>query len=129
MSTLTGKKVVVIGGSSGIGYSVAKASLFYNADHVLIASSTSAKVEAAISRLLTESSLQSLEPTLADRVSGETVDLTNSQSITTFFETIGELDHLVITSGALTAYSGAKTGRSPSDKRIVKEPSSENDIW
>ena len=104
MSTLTGKKVVVIGGSSGIGYSVAKASLFYNADHVLITSSTSAKVEAAISRLLTESSLQSLEPTLADRVSGETVDLTNSQSITTFFETIGELDHLVITSGALTAY-------------------------
>lgn len=32
-------------------------------------------------------------------------------------------------SGALSAYSGAKTGRSPSDKRIVKEPSSENDIW
>ena len=31
--------------------------------------------------------------------------------------------------GALTAYSGKKTGRSPLDKRIVKEPSSENDIW
>ncbi|KJR86345.1 uncharacterized protein SPSK_02692 [Sporothrix schenckii 1099-18] len=31
--------------------------------------------------------------------------------------------------GALTAYSGKKTGRSPSDKRIVKEPSSEKDIW
>lgn len=35
----------------------------------------------------------------------------------------------VASSGALTAYSGKKTGRSPLDKRIVKEPSSENDIW
>ncbi|KAI1364123.1 phosphoenolpyruvate carboxykinase [Xylaria arbuscula] len=35
----------------------------------------------------------------------------------------------IASSGALTAYSGAKTGRSPSDKRIVKEPSSENNVW
>jgi phosphoenolpyruvate carboxykinase (ATP) len=31
--------------------------------------------------------------------------------------------------GALVAYSGAKTGRSPKDKRIVKHPQSENDVW
>lgn len=35
----------------------------------------------------------------------------------------------ITSSGALSAYSGAKTGRSPSDKRIVKEPSSEKDVW
>lgn len=35
----------------------------------------------------------------------------------------------IASSGALTAYSGAKTGRSPSDKRIVKEESSESNIW
>lgn len=35
----------------------------------------------------------------------------------------------ITSSGALTAYSGKKTGRSPLDKRIVKEPTSENDIW
>jgi phosphoenolpyruvate carboxykinase (ATP) len=35
----------------------------------------------------------------------------------------------ITSTGALTAYSGAKTGRSPLDKRIVKEPSSENEIW
>ncbi|PNP60382.1 hypothetical protein THARTR1_00406 [Trichoderma harzianum] len=35
----------------------------------------------------------------------------------------------ITSSGALTAYSGAKTGRSPLDKRIVKEPSSEDNIW
>ncbi|KAJ5089988.1 Phosphoenolpyruvate carboxykinase (ATP) [Penicillium argentinense] len=35
----------------------------------------------------------------------------------------------ITSSGALSAYSGAKTGRSPSDKRIVKEESSENQVW
>ncbi|KAK4238472.1 phosphoenolpyruvate carboxykinase [ATP] [Achaetomium macrosporum] len=35
----------------------------------------------------------------------------------------------ITSSGALSAYSGKKTGRSPSDKRIVKEPTSESDIW
>jgi ATP-dependent phosphoenolpyruvate carboxykinase len=34
-----------------------------------------------------------------------------------------------VTSGALTAYSGKKTGRSPLDKRIVKEETSEKNIW
>ena len=32
-------------------------------------------------------------------------------------------------SGALIAYSGAKTGRSPQDKRIVKHADSEKDVW
>jgi phosphoenolpyruvate carboxykinase (ATP) len=31
--------------------------------------------------------------------------------------------------GALVAYSGPKTGRSPKDKRIVKAPQSEKDVW
>lgn len=31
--------------------------------------------------------------------------------------------------GALIAYSGEKTGRSPKDKRVVKHPDSENDVW
>lgn len=34
----------------------------------------------------------------------------------------------IASSGALIAYSGAKTGRSPKDKRIVKEASTEEDI-
>jgi phosphoenolpyruvate carboxykinase (ATP) len=35
----------------------------------------------------------------------------------------------ITATGALTAYSGAKTGRSPLDKRIVKEPQTENEVW
>ena len=31
--------------------------------------------------------------------------------------------------GAVVAYSGEKTGRSPKDKRVVRRPASENDIW
>ena len=31
--------------------------------------------------------------------------------------------------GALIAYSGGKTGRSPNDKRVVKHPDSEQDVW
>jgi phosphoenolpyruvate carboxykinase (ATP) len=32
-------------------------------------------------------------------------------------------------SGALVAYSGDKTGRSPKDKRVVRRPQSERDVW
>lgn len=39
-NTLQGKKIVVVGGSSGIGYSVAKAALKEVAGHVLVASSS-----------------------------------------------------------------------------------------
>ena len=38
-------------------------------------------------------------------------------------------DASIADNGALVAYSGAKTGRSPKDKRIVKNPESENDVW
>ncbi|TVY32626.1 Phosphoenolpyruvate carboxykinase (ATP) [Lachnellula occidentalis] len=40
-----------------------------------------------------------------------------------------ETGSAMTSTGALTAYSGAKTGRSPLDKRIVKEPTSEKEIW
>jgi phosphoenolpyruvate carboxykinase (ATP) len=40
-----------------------------------------------------------------------------------------EKDASIAESGALVAYSGAKTGRSPKDKRIVRDPKSEADVW
>ncbi len=40
-----------------------------------------------------------------------------------------EKDTSIAENGALVAYSGSKTGRSPKDKRVVKSPESENDIW
>jgi phosphoenolpyruvate carboxykinase (ATP) len=40
-----------------------------------------------------------------------------------------ERDSSIAQNGALVAYSGEKTGRSPKDKRIVKTAVSEKDIW
>ena len=40
-----------------------------------------------------------------------------------------EKDASIAENGALVAYSGVKTGRSPKDKRVVENAASENDIW
>ena len=39
-----------------------------------------------------------------------------------------EKDASIAENGALVAYSGAKTGRSPKDKRVVKHPDSEANV-
>ena len=39
-----------------------------------------------------------------------------------------EKDASIAENGALVAYSGAKTGCSPKDKRVVKHPDSEADV-
>ena len=36
---------------------------------------------------------------------------------------------VIADSAALIAYSGEKTGRSPKDKRVVRHPESEKDVW
>ena len=40
-----------------------------------------------------------------------------------------EKDAHIALNGALVAYSGTKTGRSPKDKRVVKQNPSENEVW
>src|SRR6516164_1076751 len=40
-----------------------------------------------------------------------------------------EKDASIAENGALVAYSGVKTGRSPKDKRVVKHPESEANVW
>ena len=100
MTTLQGKKVVIIGGSSGIGYGVAKASLLSYATHVIIASSSRDKVNAALQRLLADPELQR-QADVKDRLTGDTVDLMDTQTVQSFCERIGEIDHLIVTSGGI----------------------------
>jgi len=59
------------------------------------------------------------------------VQIVSNAAVSTLYEDalVFESGTAITSSGALSAYSGKKTGRSPSDKRIVKEPSSENEIW
>ena len=40
-----------------------------------------------------------------------------------------EKDVRIAENGALVAYSGVKTGRSPKDRRLVRHAESENDVW
>lgn len=97
MATLAGKTVIIIGGSSGIGYGVAKAALLSRASHVIICSSSQNKVDKALSRLKSDTS--ALPASVESTVSGEIVDAKDSASVKALFARVGEVDHLVWTSG------------------------------
>jgi phosphoenolpyruvate carboxykinase (ATP) len=40
-----------------------------------------------------------------------------------------EREASIVDNGALAACSGVKTSRSPKDKRVVKHPDSQADVW
>jgi NAD(P)-dependent dehydrogenase (short-subunit alcohol dehydrogenase family) len=82
---LADKRIVILGGTSGIGLAVARMAANEGAV-VVVASSSKDKV----------SRTKSLLPPSAE---GGTVDLTSEQSIKEFFDKIGEFDHLVYTAG------------------------------
>ncbi len=50
-NTLEGKKIVIIGGTSGIGFAVAKAALLDRAAEVVVVSSQKSNVDGAVQRL------------------------------------------------------------------------------
>jgi NAD(P)-dependent dehydrogenase (short-subunit alcohol dehydrogenase family) len=85
MAPLAGKKVLIIGGTSGIGFGVAKAALAEGA-HVIVASSDVTKVEAAVQRLGN-----------GERAQGHTVDVSSEESVDALFAKIGKVEHLVFT--------------------------------
>lgn len=80
---LKNKKIIIVGGSSGIGLSVAK-SLSAEKAKVIIASSNSETLELA-------------QKQLPNSVSAVQVDATNECSVNTFFNTVGTFDHLIVT--------------------------------
>ena len=82
--SLDGKRVVVIGGASGIGFAVAALARELGAE-VVIASRNAAKVATAVERL--------------PGTTGGAVDLREEASVSGFFETIGAFYHLAITAG------------------------------
>jgi NAD(P)-dependent dehydrogenase (short-subunit alcohol dehydrogenase family) len=82
--TLNGKRIVVLGGSSGIGLATAQAALQEGAS-VIIASSRQARVEQALNTL--------------PGAEGYAVDLTDAAAVQAFFTRIGAFDHLVFTAG------------------------------
>lgn len=95
MTSLRNQTILIIGGTSGIGFSVAEASLHQHAAHVIVASSTPEKVSKTVARLEETTTKNNL----SGKVTGKTLDVSNSDQVKKFFAEIGELDHVVITSG------------------------------
>ncbi|KAF1931551.1 NAD(P)-binding protein [Didymella exigua CBS 183.55] len=99
---LQGSRVLIIGGSSGIGFCIAEACLEYGA-LVTIASSNPSKITAAIFKL------QSSYPSAKSSIHGQTVDLSKSDTLESELETLFEqtvkgmgsdkLDHVIFTAG------------------------------
>jgi len=87
MATLMGKKVVVVGGSSGIGLGVAASALKNGAGLVIVGRSRE-KLQAAERTLATSS-----------RVRIVAADMTQEAEIARLFDEVGAFDHLVSTAG------------------------------
>jgi NAD(P)-dependent dehydrogenase (short-subunit alcohol dehydrogenase family) len=83
--TLRNQRIVVIGGTSGIGFAVAQEAIADGAN-VIVGSSNAANVDAAVGRL-------------GSAASGAPIDVKNEASVTAFFERTGAFDHLVYTAG------------------------------
>src|SRR3979490_863621 len=82
---LQNKRVVILGGSSGIGLAVAEQAASQGAK-VVIASSNSERVQKAIE-------------SVGGEAQGQAVDVSDEQVIATFFAKLGGFDHLVFTAG------------------------------
>lgn len=83
---LDGQVVAVIGGSSGIGLGIARAAAEAGA-RVVIAGRTAAKLEAA-------------RREVGESAAARELDATDERAVLRFFDTLGALDHLVVTAAA-----------------------------
>jgi NAD(P)-dependent dehydrogenase (short-subunit alcohol dehydrogenase family) len=83
--SLNGQRVVVLGGTAGIGLATAQAAAAEGAT-VIVSSSNKARVEQALA-------------TLPAGAEGYGVDLTDENAVEALFAGLGEIDHLVYTAG------------------------------
>ncbi|MDT4958832.1 MAG: hypothetical protein QOD31_2631 [Pseudonocardiales bacterium] len=110
MAIGTNTRVVVLGGTSGIGLATAKAAAAAGAS-VVVASHNATKVRSAVAQLPTGSE-------------GYPVDASSSEELAALFEQVGEFDHLAYTAGdnlvplTLDAYTPAQ-GRAFLELRVV----------
>ena len=83
MKTLDGSRVVVLGGTSGIGLEIGRLATSLGAEATLV-SSNEERVRKAVAEI-------------GGKTRGAAVDLSNETAIQAFFEGLGEFDHLVYT--------------------------------
>jgi NAD(P)-dependent dehydrogenase (short-subunit alcohol dehydrogenase family) len=83
--SLEKRRVVIIGGSSGIGLAVAKEAASQGAN-VVIVSSNAERVQEAIQ-------------SIGGKARGQAVDVSGEKAVESFFTNLGAFDHLVFTAG------------------------------
>ncbi|MER5939380.1 SDR family oxidoreductase [Streptomyces sp. NPDC001928] len=83
--SLRGERIVVIGGTAGIGLAVAQAAAGEGAE-VVVASRRQESVDAALKRL-------------PEGAEGHVLDATDEEAVRAFFGKVGAFDHLVFTAG------------------------------
>src|ERR1700675_3420518 len=79
------QRVVVVGGSSGIGFAVAQQVASQGAK-VVIVSSNAERVQKAVE-------------CISGEAQGQTVDVSDEEAVATLFAKLGSFDHLVFTAG------------------------------
>jgi NAD(P)-dependent dehydrogenase (short-subunit alcohol dehydrogenase family) len=79
------KRVVIVGGSSGIGFAVAEESASQGAEVVIVSSNAERVQEAAKS--------------IGGKARGQAVDVSDEKAVENFFTNLGAFDHLVFTAG------------------------------
>jgi NAD(P)-dependent dehydrogenase (short-subunit alcohol dehydrogenase family) len=84
-NSLENKRIVILGGSSGIGLAVAEQAVS-QAAKVVVASSNAERLQQAIK-------------SIGGEAQGEVVDVSNERAVDTFFSKLGKFDHLVFTAG------------------------------
>lgn len=82
---LEGQRVVVLGGTSGIGLATARSAVARGAS-VVVTSRSAERVSTAVREL-------------GDRARGEVADLGNEEETRALFDRVGAIDHLVYTAG------------------------------
>lgn len=109
-SKLHNARILIIGGSSGIGFCVAEACLESGAANVAIASSNRDRLGRAVA------SLKASYPSASHKVFGAPVDLSNAETLEGELKTLldataegmggAKLDHVVFTAGDALAVGG-----------------------
>ena len=87
--SLENSRVLVVGGSSGIGLGIAMICAEKNAQ-VIISSRSQEKLNSSASKI-------------RNCAGYEVVDVLSSESVESLFKKVGNIDHLVVTSGSVTA--------------------------
>lgn len=97
---LTGQRIVVIGGSRGIGYEIAAMSLERGAEEVVIASRSREAIEQAATQI---------EERTGRRPRTEAIDITNRAGVAAFLQATAPIDHLHLPGSVVTSGPYAST--------------------